>query len=133
MDESGVEPGEVALYTLADPRDVRELRYVGQTRNPPSRFAQHINTARLWLPDERPWWIQREELRPLYEWIRALYADGERLPVMFIVGWSTAELALREERQLVRALVADGMPLLNRDAHKFGRRTARKIPPTQQD
>ena len=39
------EPGErggTAIYTLADPRDVRSPRYVGQTREPYARFAQHV-------------------------------------------------------------------------------------------
>jgi hypothetical protein len=122
IDQSGSEPGEVAIYTLSDPRDVRLVRYVGQTRNPQSRFAQHINTARLWLPDERPWWIQKEELRPLYEWVRALHGDGERLPVMFVVGWTTAELARSDERRFIRTFVAEGLPLLNHEAQILTRR-----------
>jgi hypothetical protein len=44
-------PGGTAVYTLADPRDVRCPRYVGQTRDPYARFAQHVRTARLSLPD----------------------------------------------------------------------------------
>jgi hypothetical protein len=32
--------GAVAIYTLADPRDARTARYVGQTRDPRRRFAQ---------------------------------------------------------------------------------------------
>jgi hypothetical protein len=44
--------GATAVYTLADPRDVRSPRYVGQTRDPHARFAQHVRTARLWLPDD---------------------------------------------------------------------------------
>ncbi len=116
VDQTGVAAGEVAIYALSDPRDVREVRYVGQTRNPRSRFAQHINAARLWLPDERPWWIRQPELRPLYEWIRTLHADEGRLPVMFVVGWSTAELARSDERRFVRTCVTDGMRLLNHEA-----------------
>jgi hypothetical protein len=80
IDQTGVAPGEVAIYTLSDPRDVRLVRYVGQTRNPPSRLTQHLHAARLWLPDELPWWIRQEELRPLYTWIRELHGDGGRLP-----------------------------------------------------
>ena len=45
---------------LADgQRDVRQVRYVGQTRDPRRRFSQHLNVARLWLPDELPWWVAR--------------------------------------------------------------------------
>jgi hypothetical protein len=122
VDQTGVAPGEVAIYTLSDPRDVRLVRYVGQTRSPQSRLTQHLNAARLWLPDERPWWIRQQQLRPLYTWIRELHADGGRLPVMFVVGWTTAELARRDERRFVREFVADGLPLLNHEAAGFGRR-----------
>jgi hypothetical protein len=116
VDQTGTERGEVAIYTLCDPRDIEDVRYVGQTRDPVARFAQHVNAARLWLPDELPWWIRRELLRPLYEWIRALYGDGGRLPVMFVVGWTTAELARRDERRFVRSFVWDDLPLLNHEA-----------------
>ncbi|HXS29654.1 MAG TPA: GIY-YIG nuclease family protein, partial [Steroidobacteraceae bacterium] len=48
-DQSGDVPVGVAIYTLSDPRDVRDVRYVGQTRSPRRRLLQHVNTARLWL------------------------------------------------------------------------------------
>jgi hypothetical protein len=126
IDQTGVAPGEVAIYTLSDPRDVRLVRYVGQTRNPPSRLTQHLHAARLWLPDELPWWIRQEELRPLYTWIRELHGDGGRLPVMFVVGWTTAQLARRDERRFIRQFVADGLPLLNHEADAFSRRLQRE-------
>jgi hypothetical protein len=34
-DDSNTQPGSVAIYTLSDPRDIRDVRYVGQTRAPP--------------------------------------------------------------------------------------------------
>jgi hypothetical protein len=74
-----------AVYTLSDPRALRDVRYVGQTRSPTRRLGQHINTARLWLSDEVPWWFKSPELRPLYEWIRQLHSDERRL-VTAIVG-----------------------------------------------
>jgi hypothetical protein len=37
IDDSGSEPGEAAIYTLSDPRDIRQVRYVGQTRSPGRR------------------------------------------------------------------------------------------------
>ncbi|MEJ0100456.1 MAG: hypothetical protein WDO12_12265 [Pseudomonadota bacterium] len=113
VDQTDGEPGEFAIYTLSDPRDVTEVRYVGQTRNPSARYTQHVNSARLWLPDEVPWWIKKEALRPLYSWIRALHADGGRLPVMFVVGWTSAELVRSDERRFVRTFVAQKLPLLN--------------------
>lgn len=113
LDQTGSEPGEIAIYTLSDPRDIEQVRYVGQTRNPVSRFSQHMAAARLWLPDELPWWIKREPWRPLYTWIRQLYREDGRLPLMVVVGWTIAELANSDERRFVRAFVADELPLLN--------------------
>jgi hypothetical protein len=37
-DESGVGRNKVAIYCLSDPRNIRDIRYIGQTRAPPSRF-----------------------------------------------------------------------------------------------
>jgi hypothetical protein len=51
-DESGERADGVAIYTLSDPRSIRNVRYVGQTRSPTRRFFQHMNTGRLWLPEE---------------------------------------------------------------------------------
>jgi hypothetical protein len=116
IDQTGTDPGEVAIYALSDPRDVEAVRYVGRTRSPEARFSQHINAARLWLPDQLPWWISRPELRPLYTWIRTLYADGSRLPVMIVVGWTTAPLAKSDERRFIAAYLARGLPLLNFEA-----------------
>jgi hypothetical protein len=79
--------GGTAIYTLADPREVRSPRYVGQTRDPHARFAQHVRTARLWLPDEIPWWVRSPKHRPLYAWIRELNRDGGRLPFMWVEEW----------------------------------------------
>ena len=116
IDQTGEAPGEIAIYALSDPREISAARYVGQTRSPAARFMQHINTARLWLPDEVPWWIKRPELRPLYTWIRALHADGGRLPVMFVVGWTTSFLARSDERRFIAAYLKEGLPLLNFEA-----------------
>jgi hypothetical protein len=116
VDQTQGAVGEVAIYALSDPRDAQAARYVGQTRNPASRFMQHINMARLWLPDELPWWIQRPELRPLYSWIRGLYADEGRLPVMFVVGWTTAQLARSDERRFIASYLEGGLSLLNFEA-----------------
>jgi len=50
-DESGVSEARVAIYCLSDPRDIRDVRYIGQTCAPRIRFLQHVNAARLWLPE----------------------------------------------------------------------------------
>jgi hypothetical protein len=115
--ESGTEIVErgVAVYTLADPRDVREVRYVGQTCAPQRRYTQHINAARLWLPDELPWWYKAPPgLRPLHEWLRELHRDDYRLPVMLINMWLPAVAAARQmERALIEQYLQGNAALLN--------------------
>jgi hypothetical protein len=114
LDASGSEPGAAAIYTLSDPRDIREVRYVGQTRSPRRRFLQHVNCARLWLPDEVPWWVKKPELRPLYHWLRELHRDEHRLPIMVITAWydSLAE-ARAAERASIYEHLGRQLPLLN--------------------
>lgn len=108
--------GEVALYTLSDPRDFQQVRYVGQSRSPARRYAQHITAARPWLQSEVPWWIREPALRPLYAWISALYAEECRMPVMAIRAWIPAADALGQELRLIRSCLMQDMPLLNREA-----------------
>ena len=112
-DDSGVPRGDVAIYALSDPRDLRAIRYVGQTRAPRRRLRQHLSTARLWLPEQTPWWVKSPRLRPLYEWIRVLYRDGERLPVMVICAWVGATRARTAEREHICACLERQLPLLN--------------------
>lgn len=115
--------GGTAIYTLADPRDVRTPRYVGQTRNPYTRFAQHVRTARLALPDAIPWWVRSPKHRPLYAWIRELHADGGRLPIMWVEQWLEPDVdALVAERAAIMRWLAQGADLLNVEAR------ARQIP-----
>jgi hypothetical protein len=116
VDESGTEPSEVAIYTLSDPRNVRQVRYVGQTRDPRKRFSQHMNTARLWLPEELPWWIPQPQLRPLYHWIRELYRDECRLPMMFVTAWTESRQARAAERACICEHLGRQLPLLNHEA-----------------
>lgn len=103
-DDSGDSARGIAIYTLSDPRSIRDVRYVGQTQSPARRFAQHLSTARLWLPDEVPWWVKSAKLRPLYGWIRKLYADDRRMPVMVVTAWTGS---LREARVLERARIME--------------------------
>jgi hypothetical protein len=110
--ELGTQPRGTAIYTLADPRDLRVPRYVGQTRAPRRRFLQHVGTARLWLPDDLPWWVATPRQRPLYEWIRALYRDGRRLPVLVVCAWHGTD-ATNAERELIQEYLRQRMPLLN--------------------
>jgi hypothetical protein len=113
--------GATAIYTLADPRDVRCPRYVGQTRDPRRRFAQHVSSARVWLPDEAPWWVRSPKYRPLYDWIRALYRDDGRLPFMWVTEWiDPAADALVAERAAIMRLLSQGAPLLNVEARSVG-------------
>ncbi len=115
--EGGAIEGATAIYTLADPRDARCPRYVGQTRDLRRRFMQHVQTARLSLPDVLPWWVRSPRHRPLYEWIRALYRDGGRLPFMWVAEWVAPDADPRvAERAAILRLLADGAPLLNVEA-----------------
>ena len=114
-------PGATAVYSLADPRDVRGARYVGQTRDPQRRFAQHVRTARLWLPDDVPWWVRSPRYRPLYVWIRELHREGGRLPFMWIEQWVPPEAdALAMERATMMRLLSQGAALLNVEANRLG-------------
>jgi hypothetical protein len=119
VDLSGTDPDEAALYTLSDPRDLRAVRYVGQTACPRRRFLQHITAAQLWLPDELPWWIKRPDLRALYQWIRALYLEERRLPVMVVTAWTRNADALAQERDLICEHLRRRSPLLNRESETF--------------
>jgi hypothetical protein len=113
--------GGTAIYRLADPRDVRSPRYIGQTRDPHARFAQHVGTARLALPDEVPWWVRSAKHRPLYAWIRELHRDGGRLPFMWVEEWvAPGADALAAERAAIMRWLARGAALLNAEALKLG-------------
>jgi hypothetical protein len=121
-DDSGLEPVGTAIYSLAYPRDLRLTRYIGQTSVPRRRFLQHLGTARLWLPEEPPWWVKQPRLRPLYEWLRELYAQEQRLPTMVIHGWvDTAHRARLAERARIVAALANDLPLLNVERELLGR------------
>ena len=122
IDDSGMDPKAVALYFLADPRDVRLVRYVGQTSAPRRRFLQHVSTARLWLPAQMPWWIKSPQLRPLYDWIRQLHEEDLRLPVMVVTGWvKCVHVARVMEREQICAHLGRGMPLLNVEQQLLGK------------
>lgn len=111
----------VAIYSLSDPADLRALRYVGQTSAPRRRFLQHLNAARLWLTDERPWWVKDPNLRPLYEWIRALYRQRRHLPTMVICDWAENVRSARlAERDRICELLSQGLPLLNIEGERRG-------------
>jgi hypothetical protein len=113
VDNSGQAPVGVAIYFLADPRELRTVRYVGQSAVPRRRLLQHINAARLWLPHERPWWVSSPKLRPLYSWIRALHEEGGRLPVMILRAWASAGQARSAERAHICECLSHQQPLLN--------------------
>ena len=122
-DDSGSEIREgTAIYSLSDPREIACVRYIGQTRSPRRRFLQHLAAARLWLPDERPWWVKSPKLLPLYSWIRELHRDGLRLPVMVISGWAATNAAARAaERLRIYECLARQLPLVNVEAGILGR------------
>jgi hypothetical protein len=121
-DESGAAARGKAVYCLSDPRDLRVVRYIGQTGNPPRRLIQHLSTAQLWLPDELPWWVKSPKLRPVSEWIRALYADERRLPIMVILQWLETEAQARvAERTRIYECLERRLPLLNVEVEILGK------------
>ena len=119
-DESGAKPAQIAIYSLSDPREIRDVRYVGQTRAPRARFLQHVSAARLWLPETLPWWIKSPQLRPLYAWIRTLYFAEQRFPLMIISKW-TASLpdARAAERARILECLRQGHDLCNIEKATF--------------
>jgi hypothetical protein len=124
-DDSGVAPLGVAIYSLSGPRDIREVRYVGQTSTPRRRFLQHLNTAMLWMPDDKPWWVKYPKMRPLSEWIRELYRDELRLPVMVITAWlPTVSAARVAERSQIYECLEKRLWLLNVESEILGRQLA---------
>jgi hypothetical protein len=121
-DDSGDSAHGIAIYTLSDPRSIRDVRYVGQTRSPARRFAQHLNTARLWIPDEVPWWVKSPKLRPLYTWIRELYADDRRMPVMVVTAWTGSIGQARVlERARIMECLESRLEILNVEREILGR------------
>lgn len=112
-DDSRAVAAGVAIYSLSDPRDIRAVRYVGQTLAPRRRLLQHLSAARLWLPDETPWWVKSPRLRPLYCWIRQMYREEGRLPVMVVSAWVEPPQARLAERQRIHACLQKQLPLLN--------------------
>lgn len=119
-DDSLLAPVGTAIYSLADPRALRVTRYIGQSSAPRRRFLQHLRTARLWIPDEIPWWVQQPKLRPLYEWLRELHRDDGRLPTMVIHSWVDSQAARRAEREWIHASLANHLPLLNVEREVLG-------------
>lgn len=119
-DEGREASGSAAIYTLSDPRDVAAVRYVGQTLAPRRRFLQHVGAARLWLPDETPWWIRSPKYRPLYTWIRDLYKEDERLPVMVVRARVDEPSARAAERALIGECLVGRCALLNVEAEAEG-------------
>jgi hypothetical protein len=121
-DDSIVDGAGTAIYGLSDPRDIRHVRYVGQSDAPRRRFLQHLNTAQLWLPDDTPWWVKAPKLRPLSGWIRELYRDEFRLPVMVITGWAATKADARlAERTRIKECLQNQLRLLNVEAQLLGR------------
>ena len=121
-DDSGVAPRGKAIYSLSDARDIRQVRYVGQTSAPRRRFLQHLNTAMLWLPDDTPWWVKSPKLRPLSGWIRDLYRDERRLPVMVVSAWvESASEARVAERVRIYECLERRLQLLNVETQILGR------------
>jgi hypothetical protein len=120
-DESGCGPLMFAVYSLVDPRELRQIRYIGQTSSPRRRLLQHLNAARLWLPEQRPWWLAQPKLRPLYDWIRGLHFRENRLPTMIVHEWTMTTAAARlAERARIFHSLQEGTPIYNVEREILG-------------
>jgi len=121
-DDAGIAARGTAIYSLSDPRYIQQVCYVGQTSAPRRRFLQHLNTAMLWMPDDMPWWVKSPKLRPLSAWIRRLYRDERRLPVMVITAWvESASQARVAERARIYQCLERHLQLLNVETQILGR------------
>jgi hypothetical protein len=81
-----------------------------------------LNTAKLWLPDETPWWVKSPKLRPLYQWIKELYRDERRLPAMVVTAWvETVSDARLAERSRIYECLQKRLQLLNVETEILGR------------
>lgn len=85
-----------AIYLLIDVH-TNEVRYVGKTLYPQSRYAEHIRA-------------KSRSAYPVSQWARSLAAEGSA-PRMAIVEW-TADWD-QAERKWIAVLRAEGHPLLN--------------------
>jgi len=80
----------VSLYLLSDPRD-GVPRYVGQTRDPFSRYQSHISTARHDVTGKKS---------AVERWIHALVAEGQH-PALTVVAIVRADVANDLEQGLI--------------------------------
>lgn len=93
--------GQYVIYALIDPTDHR-VCYVGQTRNPSIRLAQHLS--------------ERSHRGGKGAWLRSLEEKGHR-PIMQILETAkNKEAALAREQVWIRRFLERGMPLLNSEA-----------------
>jgi hypothetical protein len=111
------EPAQLARYVRA--RLAAQLYDDSADLPAGTAIAQHLVTARLWLPEQTPWWVKSPRLRPLYRWIRQLYADEGRLPLMVVLAWVEPGRARRAEREQIHECLAKQLPLLNVEGERL--------------
>jgi hypothetical protein len=123
-DESGEGGGEVAIYTLSDPRDVRAAVYVGMTAAPARRYLQHVRLASGYRSavSEDLWWVRNPERLALHRWISELYERESLLPFMLVHAWVAAIEARRAERRQIGMFMQRGLNLFNSEALRIALR-----------
>lgn len=89
--------GQVAIYTLHDPRDRDGAVYVGSAQNPEARRAEHIREA-----SRTP--------SPKVQWLAAMLKDGVE-PEMRILQWVDATSAPQAEVGTIMAFAEKGRVL----------------------
>lgn len=95
--------GQYVVYALIDPTD-QLVYYVGQTRHPAKRLAEHVRTR------------IGQDARAA--WLRSLH-DRKQQPIMRILEMVTGlETALQQEQQWIRTFLEKGMPLVNGETQR---------------
>ncbi len=91
-------PNQYAVYALIDPTD-QLIYYVGQTRKPSVRFAQHLT--------------MRHHKGNKAAWLRRLGQQGQQPHMQILEFVEGQEAALAKEQEWIRHFIEKGMPLLN--------------------
>lgn len=88
------------IYTLIDPRD-NQVRYVGITCNPVSRYNAHLAALHgEGSPEKRAW-------------IKGLRSNGLKPEMVIIENDLTREIALENERKWIRYYQSQGCAIFN--------------------
>jgi predicted GIY-YIG superfamily endonuclease len=113
--------GQYVVYALIDPAD-QLVYYVGQTRNPTKRLAEHLRVG------------AGEGAKTA--WLRSL-REREQQPIIQILETVIGlETALKQEQKWIQSFIEKGMPLVNVEAQRESlqhRRSTQAIMPLREE